>query len=276
MLKKIISKVVFVLLVTAGSCAAGSCTKSPDSKCTVQKEIKLDKLEEVLQQLNQKTTKLESYTCNIEYLWSQPLFESETLRKGVLYYQKFGRKSKLRINFDIVKYDDGEEEKKKIQYVFDGVWLTILDYQNKTHQRRQLVREDEPNKPKDSFELVSNNFPLVGFIKTDKLKKQFEITLVENEENKKAKPIQLHLKVKPDSIYKDDYEYIDSWIDKEVGLPTKIIAVNLEKDIYQIKLIKPKINNKLNKEVFEIKPPKGFGKLEVFPLEDSKNEHGKD
>ena len=93
------------------------------------------------------------------------------------------------------------------------------------------------------------------------MKKQFEIKLVKQKKGK----AQLHLKVKADSIYKDDYTSIDFLVDRELYLPAKIIAVSTEEDIYEIKLLDARVNEKIGKEVFEIKIPKGFGE-EVVPL----------
>ena len=184
----------------------------------------------------------------------------------------------------------------KIDYQFDGIWLTHIDHQLKTVECRQLAEPADPNeqadadKPMDPFDLVTRNFPIVGFTKVDDLKKEFEIKLVEQKE-KEPHPvvpakagihdfIHLHLKVKPNSVYKDDYTTIDFWMDKKLGLPARIIAVattddaNLQGDIYQLKFVKPKINKKIDKKVFGIKIPRGFGKPELFPLK--KDEKNKD
>jgi hypothetical protein len=87
--------------------------------------------------------------------------------------------------------------------------------------------------------------------------------------------IQVHLKVKPNSIYKDDYISIDFWIDGKLDLPAKIIAVKSEPeppfgDIEEIKFLNPKVNKDIDKKVFELKIPKGFGEPEILPLESRK------
>lgn len=252
--KKIVMKVYFLLLATAGGCWAGGCTKNLtviQSKCEDANSV-----DAVLNQLNQKTGELKSYQAQIEYLFKQPLFESRTLRKGILYYQKTGGKSALRINFQTLKQDDEKEQKYIEQYIFDGVWLTHIDYQIKEVKRYQQA---EPNEPMDAFELAGRNFPIIGFAKVEDLKKEFEIKFVEQQGGDAENFIRLHLKVKPDSVYKDDYTSIDFWIDKKLHLPAKIVAVSTEQDIYEIKFVKPKVNKKLDKKVFEIKMPKGFG-----------------
>jgi len=254
---KTVMKVVLILLCAVGICLAVGCTAN--SAGSQLKEGDVNSVDGILRNLSRRTAELKSYQCRIEYKFSQPLLESETLRKGVLYYQRCDGKSALRINFQTLKQDDEEEQKYIEQYIFDGVWLTHIDYQIEQVKRYQQA---EPNEPVDAFDLVSRNFPIIGFTKIEDLKKQFEIKLVKQKKGK----AQLHLKVKADSIYKDDYTSIDFWIDKELGLPAKIVATSTEEDIYEIKFLKPAVNKKINKKVFDLEIPKGFGKPEIIPL----------
>ncbi len=256
--KGIITKAAVILLGTTAGCWACDCTE--DFNQLYQQEIKPNPVDAVLKQLKRQTCELKSYHGRIEYLFSQPLFESETLRKGVLYYERSGGKSKLRINFQTLKQDDDEEQKYIEHYIFDGVWLTHIDYQIKEVKRYQRA---EPNEPVDAFELASRSFPIIGFSETEDLKKEFEIKLIEQKEEERQDFIHLHLKVKPNSIYKDDYTSIDFWIDKELYLPAKIAATSTEEDIYEIRLLDAKVNVGIDKNVFEIKVPKDFGEGKI-------------
>jgi outer membrane lipoprotein-sorting protein len=253
-------KVVLILLCTVGICWAVGCTAN--SAGSQLKGCDVNSVDGILRNLSQSTAELKSYQCRIVYRFIQPIFESETLRKGVLYYQKGGGKSALRINFQILKQDDGTEEEYIEQYIFDGIWLTHIDYQIKQVKRYQQA---EPNEPVNAFNLASRNFPIVGFTKAEDLKNQFEIKLVEKERAEPSRLIWLHLKVKADSIYKNDYTSVDLWVDKKSYLPAAIRAISTEEDFYAIKLLDARVNEKIGKEVFEIKIPKGFGE-EVVPL----------
>ncbi len=261
---KTITSILLIVTLTAVSlCKAQS---NCQSLCSIRSMP--SPVDQILNKLNQQTEQLQSYQAQIEYFFKEPLLDSVTVRKGNLYYRKFDTDSKLRINFDTVKYDDEDQENQKNQYIFDGQWLTVLDYHNKSSQRRQLIDANElsdPNKPVNAFDLLSNYFPLIGFTKTDGLKEQFEITIIDSA--KDNKPIHLLLKVKPDSTYKEDYKTIDFWIDRKLNLPVRIMALNIEGDIYEIKLLKAKVNKKINKKVFDVKTPKGFSKPEIIPLE---------
>lgn len=263
MSKETLTKLLIILAATVNVCWAGGCTKTL-TDCGAKKKG-ANSVDTVLKNLREESAKLKSYEGRIEYLISQPLFESQSLRKGVLYYQKSDKRSKLRINFETLKQDDEEEEKYIQQYIFDGVWLTEIDYQIEQVKRYQQA---EPNKPIDAFELARRNFPIIGFGETEDLKKEFEIELVEQQGSKADGFIHLQLKVKPDSTYKDDYTSIDFWIDKKLGLPAKIVATSTEEDIYQIEFVNPKVNERIGKKVFDFEIPKGFGE-EIIPLKKS-------
>ena len=275
--KKIIIKAAVILLWTLSLCLACECPKSSDTEQPV--EEKADTVDTVLKQLNKKARELTSYEAQIEYGFVQPLLESETLRKGVLYYAKLGKKSKLRLNFQTRKLEDEEEEKYIEQYIvldgadlthpghqFKGTWAVQIDYEMEGVKYIQLAEARDPNKPVDVFDLASRNFPMVGFTNIEDMRKQFEVTLVEQKKSEPENFIQVHLKVKPNSIYKDDYIYIDFWIDKKLGLPAKVVAVTTEEEIYRIKFIKPKVNKKIDSKIFEFKIPEGFDEPEIIPL----------
>jgi outer membrane lipoprotein-sorting protein len=186
---------------------------------------------------------------------TQPLFESKTLQTGQLYYQKDDKNSSLRINFSTRKDDDDPAREYKDEYIFDGIWLTHIDYQAKEVKRYQQAPE---GKPIGAFDLISERFPIVGFSSVEKLEEQFNVTLVKSEADKSPNLVQLHLETKSGSEYKDNYKSVDLWIDTALDLPAKIVAVSTEQDIYQIDFIKLAVNKKIDKKIFEYKIPAGF------------------
>ncbi|UCG46097.1 MAG: hypothetical protein JSU94_11405 [Phycisphaerales bacterium] len=263
---------VILELLAAGLCAQEkdpnnspcekSCGQSQNLPSARQDEG-TDTVETILRNLNNKTSELKSYQGTIEYKLTQPLLESTALRKGVLYYAKFGTKSRMRINFQTLRHDDEKEQKYVEHFIFDGTWLTQIDYQIKAAKRYQLA---EPNEPTDAFDLASRNLPIVGFSKVEDLKKQFEIELIRQATHEPNNFIQLHLKVKPDSVHRDRYVSVDFWIDRKLGLPARVLAVSTEEDIYEIKLVRPRINKPIDPAIFDFEIPKGFGEPEIVPL----------
>jgi len=218
--------------------------------------------DKVLKDLEAKANELKSYQVNVDYLFKQPVLESQQRRTGVLYYARYDKESFLRTDFNTLQQDEEKQQAYKQQYIFDGVWLLEVDYRLETATRRQLV---EPNQPLDAFALASKHLPVLGFSKAQDLRRQFEIQLVADPQADANAPQHLHLKVKPDSVYKDDYVTIDLWIDRKVGLPARVEAVTPEEDVYEIKLADPKVNAPLDRKLFQADIPRNFS-VEVVPL----------
>ena len=283
---KIMVKAAFIVLWVTSINWASGC--SEDSKKEQQVKPKDDPVNIILENLNRTTLSLKSYQSQIERKYFQPLLESEALYKGVFYYTRSNGRSVISINFNTLKQDDEKEQKYIEQYIvlngkllpgtnneLKGIWLAHLDYQIKEAKYIQLTEPNDPNESTDVFELASKKLPMLGFSKIEDLEKQFDVQLVEQKNGESKDFIQVHLKVKPNSIYKDDYISIDFWIDKKLNLPAKIIAVKNEPeppygDIEEIKFLKPKVNQNIDDKVFELKIPKGFGEPEVLPLERKK------
>ncbi len=261
--KKIMVKTCVSILLIIGACSAGCCAKSSEPE-----KAGLDITDAILEQLNKRTKQIQSYQTLIRYRFSQPLLESQSIRNGVLYYAKYGKRSFLRANFQTLQQDDEKQQKHIEHFIFDGVWLTHIDYQIKAVKRYQLA---EPNEPMDAFDLAGRSLPIIGFTKVEDLKKQFNIRLVAQSKTEPSAFIRLHLKVKPDSVYQDEYYSVDFWIDKKLYLPAKVATVSTEEDIYEIEFLKPRVNKKINPKVFEFKIPGGFS-VESEPLNKEKKD----
>jgi len=280
---KIMVKAAFIVLWVTSINWASGCTEV--SKKEQQVKPKDDPVNIVLENLNRTTLSLKSYQSQIEYKYIQPILESETLQKGVFSYTRSDGKSALNINFNTRKLDDEKEQKYMERFIIldganlthtndelKGIWFVHLDYQIEEVKYYQLAEPNDPNKSTDVFELAGKKLPMLGFSKIEDLKKQFEVKLIEQKKGESEDFIQVHLEVKPNSIYKDDYFSIDFWIDKKLNLPVKIVAVKSEpqppyREIEEIKFLKPKVNQSIDNKVFELKIPKGFGEPAIFPLE---------
>lgn len=220
-------------------------------------------VDDILEKLRASAQNLTTYQCEIEYVEEQPLFESRLMRRGRVYYLRKKDRSYLRINFETLTLDEQEAEVDRQHFVFDGVWLTTIDYTVTSIQRRQLA---EPNSPMDAFELASDNMPLIGFSANEDLKKEFRIQVAPAAAKKRTDPIQLNLEVLPESRFRESYQTLEFWIDPKLWLPVRVDAITPEGDITRIRFLKAKVNKRLDPGVFEVKPPKGFGKPEIIPL----------
>jgi len=213
-------------------------------------------LQEILSKMHEATQRLKSVRGDIAYLTIEDpdLLDSRILRRGKLYYLKTDERSYLRIHFMDLKQDDFDAEPRRDEYLFDGVWLTRIDYKLKQIDMFQQAPED---KPADVFELIRHNFPLVGFNDVNALKEDFKIELAEPTD-KRGDTVHLLLTTRKESPFSEEYTKIDFWIDKDIYLPGRILAHSVQGDIHDIQFSSLQINKNLEKGVFTVEKPAGF------------------
>jgi outer membrane lipoprotein-sorting protein len=265
------SSVIVLAAVLCGVCTGAEkpccANKNPSQETSVsQEKIQTDgeaAIEEILSKMNMATKKLDSCQANLSYLVIQDpeLLNSSTLQNGTLYYQKTDKGSKLRIRFDDMKQDDFEPVKQREEYLFDGIWLTRINYKLQQVDIYQQAPEDNPI---GVFELISHNFPLIGFSNINDIKNNFDISLAP----KTGDPNQLAcllLKVKKDSDFLKDYDKVNIWVENDLYLPKKIAAHTHQGDEYYIEFKDMEINKKLENTVFDVETPAHFRK-NIEPL----------
>lgn len=259
-MKRVVIAAFVLSLATAG--AAYSQTTDPNTSTCQAKTADANEVDQAIASLQDKAAKLTSYQARIDYVTRQPLLDSQARRTGVLYYAKSDGQSNLRIDFLTLQQDEEAQQRYVEQFLFNGVWLTIVNHQTERVEKRQMA---EPNEPVDAFSLASRHMPVLGFSKMDDLRKQFNVAIVPEPEGQ-TEFEHLCLTVRPDSVYKDDYTKVDFWVDRKTGLPARIHAVTTEEDIHEIQLIDPQINQGIDSGKFQIDVPKGFA-VEEVPLE---------
>lgn len=242
--------------------------EKPQVKPASKPQRQVSEVDKILEKLNNSAKKIETYKANVYHLTRQPMFDSQTLRTGVMYYQRKHGQSLLRIDFNTLKQDQQPVEKYIEQFYFDGIWLSRVDYQLKEVKKYQLVDPNDIDSEKgvDAFDLISEHLPIVGFTGTDKLKNQFDISLAEPNENDPSQWKKLRLKVKPDSRFKDDWVHIDFWIDTTQYLPVKMVTLTTEDEIYELGFKNSQVNQPIDSSVFKVTIPAGFTLAEEKPL----------
>ncbi|MDD5134849.1 MAG: outer-membrane lipoprotein carrier protein LolA [Phycisphaerae bacterium] len=208
---------------------------------------------DILQKLNQSVKKIKNLSAQIEYTHSQPLFETQTVRVGKLFYVKDANNSALRINFLSLKQDDLPQQKYREDYIFDGFKLTKIDFQSKSVTAEQLAKD----KPIEPFELVQSYFPIIGFSESAALGRQFHISVKQTEPQ-----IFLRLIPKEKSEFFKTYKQIDCGIDPENSLPFDFSALTCDDEKITIRLTKINTTAKIKMNVFDVDIPADFTKTQ--------------
>jgi hypothetical protein len=206
-------------------------------------------IKNIIENLNMAADNLKNLSAKIEYTHAQPLFDTQTIRDGKMFYVKDVNFSALRINFLTLKQDQSKKQSYKEDYIFDGMKLTKIDYQTKSAATEQLA-EEEPIEP---FELVQDYFPIIGLTKNNQMAEQFNITAVQNT---------LFLKPKENSRFFKIYKEIEIKIDPDNNLPFNFSAITAEDEQITIKLSQIDTSKVIKKSVFDVIMPADFAQMQ--------------
>jgi outer membrane lipoprotein-sorting protein len=248
MKNRIVILILSVLFICQNFGLAG---ESNDGNLPGQKEII-----KIIEKLNQAASNLKNLSAKIEYIHAQPLFETQTIRTGKVFYIKDVNYSALRINFMTIKQDDSAEQNYREDYIFDGRKMTKIDYQSKSATSEQLAKENKI----EPFELVQDYFPIIGFAKPDKLAQQFDIKL--QQKTNKQNFITLLLIPKENSGFSKTYKQVEIRIDSKNFLPFDFSAVTSEDEKITIKLTRIDISTVVDKGVFDMVIPADFVQMQ--------------
>ena len=106
---------------------------------------------------------------------------------------------------------------------------------------------------------------MVGFTDPEKLEQEFLISIVSEPSDPNAL-WHLLMKVREDSIYKEDYTEIEVWVNNQSWMPIHLIARSVQGDLYDLKWHNIQINKTIPKDIFKIEIPAHFRKNR-HPLE---------
>jgi len=248
---------IFLLLVICQmGCASGWPTSEPNQtsepNVTNSMEASLSsKLDAALERLSGNLAKLESCRLDLTWTFHQPLLETSTIRKGTLYYKKTQGRSYLRINFNFFQQDKEKPQPLREEIIFDGVWLTRIDYQLKEIKRDQIAPDKEPI---DAFQLLTGRMPLVGFGRIDDLKQRFEIDMKAPSADGIAAII---LTPRANSEYIKDYKQVIIYTSLDEALPGRIKAITPDDDLSEVILVKSG-SQEVSELIFVFEKPRDF------------------
>ena len=241
MKNKIVILIFNVLLICRGVTWAG---EPNDGNVPVSKEVI-----KTIEKLNSAVGKLKQLTAQIEYTHAQPLFETQTVRTGRVFYVKDANFTALRINFLTIKQDESEKQNYREDYIFDGRKITKIDYQGKSATTEQIAKD----KPIEPFELVQDYFPIIGLAKPNEMTEQFNITVSKNT---------MRLIPKENSKFFKIYNQIDVVINPSNFLPFEFTAQTSDNEKITIKLTQIETSKAVEKSVFDVVIPADFAQTQ--------------
>jgi len=195
--------------------------------------------------------------ADISYEVVLPRYGDTKTRTGWLAFMKGDEKSsaKFRITFLTLQQGTNPRIKEKLDYAFDGMWLTVARHRVKQILYQQLAAEGEKVEP---FKLGKGPFPLPFGQPPDEMLKHFEISLRKPGKKDPENTDCLRLITRPGFEKEIPFERADMWVNRKTNLPVKFVARSRNRDRKTVLFSNIKLGEKLDKDLFTIPRPLGW------------------
>jgi outer membrane lipoprotein-sorting protein len=223
------------------------------------------KVVKILEGLEQAGEKFKTIQADLDYQVQDRLTGDQEQRTGIVRYASATEKqpARFRVTFDTLRMGRrGPRVADKVDYAFDGQWLTIAKHKIREMTRYQVAAPGEKVEP---LKLGEGPFPLPFGQQADEVLRQFEVTL---RETKKGDPENAdYLRLIPRDRRSDqEILYIDMWVDRESHLPVKIASRGTDKKVTTAIFKDVKTDVKFEEGTFHMAKPAGW-QYTVKPLE---------
>ena len=179
-------------------------------------------------------------------------------RTGWLAYQKATAKTPttFRIHFDTLKQGAGQPVKYKVDYAFDGEWMTVANHRIKDMTRYQVKPKGEAVEP---MRLGKGPFPLPFGQKTDDMVEHFNIKTRPVGAGEPGGTTYLKLTPRREHYKAINFKRLEMWIDPKTHLPVKLVSLDKKKRTTTVTFKKVQTNAKLDAvKMFHMPRPAGW------------------
>ncbi|MDY6913139.1 MAG: outer membrane lipoprotein carrier protein LolA [Planctomycetota bacterium] len=221
----------------------------------------------ILRNLEQTGDEYATVRADVNYHVEMPQTGDSETRSGWVAYQKQSEKAaaKFRIHFETLRLGAGRKTRDRVDYAFDGKWLSVKKHRIRQMTRYQLADDNLPTKEAQPLRLGKGPFPIPFGQKADDVLKYFRV------QSRPAAPKEPqgcdYLKLTPYRKFRREMDFVrlEMWIDRERHLPAKIISVDKNKDERTVIFDNIKTNVRFNDAMFHLPRPAGW-QLRVEPL----------
>ncbi len=260
--------IIGIRAISFGAAAKENKHPQPDSSCDnrtsdVEKPAPSASAEvrAILNRLERSGKTYESLKADLVYTVVSPLTGDTRTRTGWVAFhnptaEATGSSSaRFRISFKTLKLGNKPATDNRIDYLFDGNWLTIAKHTIKSMTRIQVAAKGEKI---DALKIGEGPFPVPFGQKADNVIKMFE-TITRN--TKKGDPENTdYLKLVPRREHKEEINFVrlEMWIDRENNLPVRIHSRDHNKNTTLVTFNNIKTDAEIKSAVFTMKKPPGW------------------
>jgi len=221
-----------VRLLIAATLLVGACDGPDVENGSATKPAPPDEVvdvETILAALEDAGQKVPALTADIEYGVDQRQTGDTEHRTGRIKYRRGDddRPTGFYVGFDTLKLGDGPVLKDKVEYAFDGRWLTVAKERIKQMIRYEVAAEGVSA---DVFTLGKGPFPVPFGQEAAAMKDAFEMRTRPLREAEPEGTWYVHLTPKAEQEG-PAFTRMEMWIDRQRHLPVRIVSEDKNRNV---------------------------------------------
>jgi outer membrane lipoprotein-sorting protein len=217
-------------------------------------------VDQVLDALKVRGDTLKSFSADVNLTTADQATGDTSGQEGAInFQQRDPRNGRIRVSFKQRTEGDRQIAENR-QYTLSDGWLVDRDFDKHVEVRRQVVR---PGEKIDLLKLGEGPFPLPIGQDKDQVHQQFDVSLVAPAKDDPPQSIHLLLKPKPDTDLARRYVQIDVAVDRQTGMPVRIITQDVSGERVQTtQLTNIRMDVPMGDTDFALPPVQGWDQTE--------------
>ncbi len=211
----------------------------------------------ILRDLEAAGDKYHTIKGDLDYQIVNPVLGDSERRTGWVAYSKGDTKTptRFRVSFETLKLGAGAKTREKVDYAFDGQWLTVAKHKIKNIALYQLAAEGEKV---EALKIGKGPFPLPFGQSAAEMVKYFKPTTRPPVESDPKNTIYLRLTTRPEHLRDLPTTRMEMWIDAKTNLPVKLKSRDKNRNTTTVMFKKIQTNKAVDKKVFRVPRPIGY------------------
>jgi len=166
------------------------------------------------------------------------------------------------IGFDTLRQGEGRPIAAKLEYAFDGKWLTEAKHRIKQMTRYQVVAEGRKAEP---LRVGRGPFPMPVGQKAADVLKYFRAFTREPREEDPPGTAYLRLMRRPEHADRISAVRVEIWLDTKTGLPVRLVSRDAKRNVTTVEFSEHNTKAEFDEKTFHLPRPIGW-KYSIQPL----------
>jgi len=223
----------------------------------------------ILDALEQTGEKYAALRAEIDYHVHMAQTDDSERRTGYVSYRKKTDKTAacFRVHFDTLQLGEGAKLAEKVDYAFDGMWLSVAKHRAKNLTRYQVAAEGETVEP---LRIGKGSFPLPFGQKTADVVKCFQVVTRPAREDEPKDADYLLMIPRPEQAGEMSFTRLEMWVDRATRLPVRVVSLDKSRNTTTVVFTKTQTDVKFDDKEFLLPQPFGWT-VRVEPLREGAN-----